>query len=589
MTGAAVVPLKDEVVGGSRPALLILLGGAVFLLLAGCVNTANLLLTRAAGRRRELAVRAALGAGRGSLVLLFFAEALLVAAGGALLGVAFAAAGVDVWLALEPVALPRADEIRVSAPVLLFAVLMAIASAALMGLAAGLSATRGGVDGQSLRSEGRQAGISAGLARTRGALAVVQVATAMVLLVGAGLLGRSVLSLLAQDPGFRTGHLLTMEVTSARPGDEDGIRQLGSFNDRLLERLAAIPGVLAAGGVNAFPLSGRFANGRFIVLGGDGERAVQEAIAKCGARLARCGPEVVGRLFGAIGGDMSRTGDAEYRVASAGYFRAAGIPLVRGRLFDDRDHPDAPHAAVISQALAESRWPGQDPIGLRIQFGNMDGDLTPLTIVGVVGDVRERGLDRPASATIYAHARQRPRVAAGFTVVMHTTADPAGLTARARDVVRELNPEVPPRFRTVETIVGTATADRRLVLNLIGGFAGAALLLAAIGLYGVISYGVAQRTREFGVRLALGARPGDVGRLVLRQGLTLAAIGVGAGLAAAAASSQVLTSLLFGISPADPVSYGLAALVLGLVAAAATQIPARRATRVDPIVALRAE
>jgi putative ABC transport system permease protein len=588
MVDGAVVPLKDEIVGPARMGLLVLLGGAVFLLFVACVNAVNLLLTRATARRREMAVRAALGAGRSSLLTLFIAEALLIAIGGAAAGVAIAAVAVPAWLALEPQGIPRLDEIRVGAPALAAAALAAVATALVMGLTAGLRITRLEA-AEGLGDDGRSAGAARGTVRARGSLVVLQVATSVVLLVGAGLLARSVAHLLSQSPGFRTEHVMTMELASPRPEDERTSERLAALHEQLLERLSAVPGMIAVGGVNAFPLTQRFSNGQFVVLSADAERAVQELVARCGTRaFIRCTQDAL-ELFGRIGADKTRLGEAEFRVASSGYFRVMGIPLMQGRLFDAHDGPGAPHAAVISQSLARSRWPGQDPVGQRIEFGNMDGDLTPFTIVGVVGDIRERGLDAAAGPTFYAHYRQRPGATAGFTVAMHTDLDPAAATARAREIARALAPDVPPRFRTVEEIVGASTADRRLLMTLLAAFAGAAVLLAAIGLYGVVSYTVSQRTREIGVRMALGATHADVRRLVLGQGLRLAAAGVMLGLLASRASSAVLASLLYGISPADVPTYAAVAALLAAVAVLATQVPARRAARLNPITALRAE
>jgi putative ABC transport system permease protein len=588
MADARLVPLRDEIVGSSRVALLVLLAGAGFLLLVACANVVNLLLTRAVARRREVAIRAALGGARVRLVVPFVVEAMLLATAGSVLGMLMAVASVNLWLATNPQGLARLDEVRVSWPVLAFAMAIACGSAIVMGLLAGWRITRAaGPD--DLREGARSAGAAASVTGARGVLVVAQIATSLVLLVGAGLLGRTVLRLLDEDPGFRIEHVVTMELTNPRSDDDTAPDRLARFHDAVLERVRALPGVVAAGGVNVLPLGGTSAgDGTFIILSPASEPVIQAIIGRCGARLGRCGPEVFEPL-GRLMADKSHAGDAEFRVASDQYFRAMGIPLVRGRAFGPQDDAAAPHVAVVSESLVRTRWPERDPLGLRIEFGNMDGDLTPLTIVGIVGDVRERGLDAPPRPTLYASARQRPRTAANFIVVMHTSAQPGWLMARAREIVHVLDPDVPPQFRTIEQVISASMADRTIVMTLLAGFAAAALLLAAIGIYGVISYAVAQRTREIGVRLALGAQRRDVTRLVMRQGLRLTLAGIVLGALVAVGASRVLSTLLYGVTAGDPLTYTAVAALLALVAVVAAHVPARRAARVDPMVALRAE
>jgi putative ABC transport system permease protein len=587
MTDARLVPLRDEIVGSSRVALLVLLAGAGFLLLVACANVVNLLLTRAVARRREVAIRAALGGARARLVVPFVVEAMLLAAAGSVLGMLMAVASVNLWLAMDPQGVARLDEVRVSWPVLAFAMAIACGSAVVMGLLAGWRITRAaGPD--DLREGARSAGAAAGVTGARGVLVVTQVATSLVLLVGAGLLGRTVLRLLDEDPGFRTEHVVTMELTSPRAEDETAPDHLARFHDAVIERIRSMPGVLSVGGVNALPLASEAGDGTFIILSPASQPVIDEIIERCGARLGRCGPEIFEPL-GPLMADKAHAGEAEFRVASDDYFRAMGIPLVRGRAFGPQDDAAAPHVAVVSESLVRTRWPDRDPLGLRIEFGNMDGDLTPLAIVGIVGDVRERGLDAPPRPTLYASARQRPRTAATFTVVMHASAQPGWLMARAREIVHALDTDVPPQFRTIEQVISASMADRTLVMTLLAGFAGAALLLAAIGIYGVISYAVAQRTREIGVRLALGAQRRDVTRLVMRQGLRLTLAGIVLGALVAVGASRVLSTLLYGVTAGDPLTYTGVAALLGLVAAIAAHVPARRAARVDPMVALRSE
>jgi putative ABC transport system permease protein len=571
MASALATPLHGVVVGAARPALLVLLGASGLLLLIACANVVNLLLTRMAARRRELAVRLALGAGRVRLMRQFVAESLMLTLVGGLLGTALALAGVRALLALEPGRLPRVGEVRVDAAALLFALGVSTLAAVGMGLIAALRAADGDIR-ETLAAGAR--GQSGGTAshRVRSVLAAGQVALTLVLLVGAGLLARSFLRLVDVEPGYRTEGAVVMDVLIPWTTDEEARSRNLRFHGELLARLRAIPGVREAGSVNVLPLGGDRAGSDGTFLKIDGTETIT-------------GFDDLRRLFQ----DPDRTGYALYRATSAGYFRALAIPLVRGRLFDERDTPGSTHAAVVSQSLAEAHWPDRDPIGQLIQFGGIDGDLRPFVIVGVVGDVRERGLDAEPQATFYANVLQRPAASSGPQNVVLYGGDPVATAATARSVLRELNPEIPMRFRTLEEVFSASLADRRFSLLLLGVFALTALLLAVAGIYGVISYLVAQRTREIGIRLALGARAGTVLAMVLRSGVVLALVGVAVGLLLALASTRLLAGLLFGIGTTDPVTFVAVPLLLIGVAALASYVPARRTTRVDPMIAMRSE
>jgi predicted permease len=355
--------------------------------------------------------------------------------------------------------------------------------------------------------------------------------------------------------------------------DGVGVR-LARFHDELRERLRAIPGVTDVGGVDALPLAPSLerggSNGTFVIVNRPDEiRSFED-----GASLWR---------------DPTRTGYADFRVADAGYFRAMGIPLVRGRPFTDSDSPEAPHVAVISESLAKTRWPDEDPIGKLINFAGIDGDFRVFTIVGIVGDVRDRGLDAPPEPTFYGNSRQRVGRTARYTYVMHGNFDPAAAMASARAAVRELDPTVPPSFRMLDQVVSSSLADRRFNLLLLGVFAGSALLLAVTGIYGVIAYLVAQQTRDIGIRIALGARRNDVVRMVLWRGVRLTAVGIGLGLIAAIWLTRLMSRMLFDIAPTDPLTFSGIALLMLVVTVVACYLPARRATTVDPMIALRSE
>jgi predicted permease len=575
MVDVAVVPLHDQIVGRVRRLLLTLLGAVGFLLLVACANVFNLLLTRATTRQRELAVRAALGASRVRLLTPFLGESFVLTAAGGLLGVLVAFGGVRGLLQMEPGGLPRLDEIAVSWPVLAFAFAVSVVTALLLGVIAATRAMKADVFERLKEGQRTMAGGSPS-ARLRGALVVVQLAVSLVLLVGAGLLGRSFLHLMHQQTGFRTEHLVTMELagqSAVMPDgtpDEASLARRIQFHEQIQARLRALPSVTEVGGIDAFPLTGYGADGWFQILDGTPPPKDVEELRE----MMR---------------NKERAGSAEFRIASPGYFKTMGIPLVRGRLFEDRDTIDAPHVAVISETLAKSRWPDRDPIGLQIEYGNMDGDLRPYTIVGIVGDTRDGGFAASPRPMFYGNARQRPRRIATFTIVAHTTGDPSDLIGRAGQIVRTLNPDMPPRFHTIQQIVAGSVADRRFSLLLLSAFAGSALLLAVIGIYGVMSYVVTLRTQEMGVRMALGAKPGDIARLVLGQGVRLVVTGLVLGLIGAALLTRLLSTMLFGITPTDPVTYAMVAGVLALTAVAACQIPVWRATHVDPLTALRSE
>jgi putative ABC transport system permease protein len=565
MVDVAVVPLREALTGRVRPALLVLLGAVSFLLLVACANAANMMLARAEVRRREFAVRSALGAGRRQLTRQLLAESLLLALAAGAVGVLLAGWGVRILLAFEPGHLPRTSEVGMSLPVLAFALGTAALTAVGLGLITAWRATRD-VRPAALHEEGRSPG-AGGRRPVLAALVASQVAATVVLLAGAGLLGRSLLALLRTNPGFRTEHVLAMDVSLPQADDADP-GWLERFHEQVIERLKALPGVSAAGGTTVTPFTQGSANGTFLVVDHpvDGFRDF-EALAK----------------------DPAVAGEAEFRVASRGYFEALGIPLLAGRLFDAHDGPDTPHVAVISNSLARQRWPRGDALGRRIEFGNMDGDLRLFTIVGVVGDVREAGLDAAPRPTFYGDFRQRPRKTSDFTYLVRASSDPAVLAAAARRVVTELDPEVPPRVRTLASLRSASMADRRFTLGLLAAFSAAALLLAGLGLYGVSSFAVARRTREIGVRMALGAGRGRLVRMVLAQGMRPALLGAGIGLVGALGLARFLRSLLYGVAAADPLSLAAAAVVIGSAAFLACLAPARRATRIDPMAALRCD
>jgi putative ABC transport system permease protein len=569
ITDVAILRLQDALTSSVRSALLILLGAVAFLLLIACANVGNLLLAQAASRSRELALRTAIGADRGRLVRQFLTEALLLSLAGGLAGVLAAQWGVAALVRLAPPDLPLGAGVSVSLPVLGFAFGLSVLIAIALGVGHALQATSANVQ-QALAEHGRSQTVSSSSQRLGRIIVGGQIAITIVLLTGAGLLGRSLLRVLAVDPGFRTENIVTMDM-ALPPTDQDADKvQRVQFLDNLFDKLRAIPGVLEAGGAGGLPLADDLSDGTFVEMTPDEQ------------------PPKNMEVFETWSHNAQRTGYADYDATSAGYFRTLGIPLIRGRWFDDRDTIDAPHVALVNQELVKQEWPNQDAIGRTIEFGNMDGDLRPLTIVGVVGDVRQN-LEVPPRPTVYVDYRQRPQSTGHFTAVMMAQADPAPVISAARQIVRQLDPTVPPAFDTFAQVFSGSLKTRRFNLTLVGVFAGTALLLAMTGLYGVMSFSVARRTAEFGVRMALGASAGNILQIVIGQGIRTTGIGVLVGLIGALAISRTFESLLFGLSANDPLTLAMVVGALVVVALLACYIPARRAAKVDPMVALRYE
>jgi len=589
MVAVAMEPLRSSITGNVRPALILLLGASSFLLLIACANVVNLALTQAAKRERELSTRAVLGAHRVRLVRQFLAEAFLLSSMGGALGVLLAHWGVDALLALAPSGLPRLESVSIDKTVLLFSGATVFFVSIALGVFTALRAAFV-ADGQlALQTRGQTE--SREKQRAGKLISIGQLAAALVLLIGAGLLGKSLWRVLSVEPGFRTDHTLTMSFQLPASPDKN---HRAVFLRELISRLRAQPGVEEVGGANSIPLSSdSLSDGTYVLMSQADITAQTQSLMKRSATAdLDKDPALLAeftKFFEGLLRNKSRLGDADYTVATEGYFKALGIPVLQGRLFDDRDTADAPHVALISQSLAAEKWPNQNPLGHNIEFGNMDGDLRLLTVVGVVGDVHNRTLEVPPRPTIYVNGLQRSNAAWRFTIFARTIATPQSTFASARAIVHSLDPEMPVELGTLDQTFSTSLESRRFSLILIGCFSLAALLLAVVGVYGVTSYSVTRRVREIGIRMALGASASQILSMIILQTAATSAIGVSLGTLGSAALTRWIQSQLFGVSPLDPVIFVAVALLMLLVAQLASLIPGHRASRVDPAVALRYE
>jgi putative ABC transport system permease protein len=560
------VPLAERVVGKVRPALLILLGAVGCVLLIACANVANLLLARSSTRGREIAIRTAMGGSRASLIRQLLTESLLLAALGGGLGLLLAVWGTGTLSGLAALYLPRAREIGIDRAVLGFTAGLIVLTGIGFGLLPALQATR--PDLQSvLKDTGKGTSAGARRSRLRSGLVVAEVALALVLLAGAGLLLRSFERLVQVEPGFNPDGLLTLQIWLPVPNDAANGRfatptQRLAYYDRIVAAASQIPGARSVALASQLPLQG---------AGGPGPLG-----------RANIGFDIVDRP---VAPDEPPR-NAEFRTVSPNYFATMQIPIVRGRTVGGENDSTSPVEVVVNRTLAATYWPGKDPVGAQVRLFGPKGPVA--NIVGVVGDVRQLRLDQPAKEEIFASSRRFPTQQAAF--VIRTDGAPEGLTASAIRAIRSVDPQQPIfSIMPMTRILADAGAERRFSLLLLTLFAGIALLLSVIGIYGVMAYATTQRQQEIGIRMALGAGSRQVLRLVVGQGLRLVALGVAIGLTGAWVLSRVLTSQLYGVSARDPATYLAVALLLGAVALAASYLPARRATRVDPMSSLRAE
>ena len=567
-----LTPLRERFVKDLRSVLLVVCVAVALLLVIACSNVANLLLVRATARRHEMAVRAALGASRWRLARQFMTETILLTLAAGALGIVLAFWGVDLIVGGYHGSLPRVGQIGVNATALGFTLAVSLLAGFVLGVVPALSSSHRQLQ-DDLQSAGRGKSTSRSSAHLRNLLIVSQVALTLVLLVGAGLLGRSFQRLMQVNPGFEPESAVAMTVSMPEPEEPAAERRLAQFYQQLLERLNALPGVIAVGGASSLPMSEMGGNGTFII--------------EDGSNPARTIPQLIEQLNALSGSD--KTGDADFRVSSAGYFAAMGIPLLRGRLFRESDGPDSPHAALISQTLARRYWPNEDPLGKQLQFGNMDGDVRLLHVIGVVGDVRDQRLDAEPRPIVYVNYFQRPAAASQFSIVLRGHGDAAALTTAMRREARALNPEMPTQFQTVREIVAASLDNRRFSMVMLGVFAGSALALAMVGLYGVMAYVTSERTHEIGIRMALGAQRFDMLRMILRQSFALVLAGVALGILATIGLTRLLGTMLYGVRATDVLTYASVVGLLVVAGAFASYIPARRAMRVDPMVALRYE
>ncbi|HEV7890020.1 MAG TPA: ABC transporter permease [Pyrinomonadaceae bacterium] len=557
-----LLPVHENLVGSARTTLLVLLGAVGLVLLIGCVNIANLLLARSSARQREMAIRLALGASRRRVVMQLLTESLLLS----LLGGAVALLAVvwilDVLVRFVPADIPRLQEVGFDGGVLAFVFGVSVLTGVLFGLVPALQASNPDLT-VNLKEGGKGAGTGLAGQRFRGALVVTEIALSLVLMIAAGLLLRSFARLMEVDAGFDPHNVLMARIWLPVPNNPEldpyrPVEKRAAFVREVLRRASALPGVrqAAIGSGNAVPLLGPHQPGAFTIE----EKADSDA-ERPSAQISSVTPE---------------------------YFGALGTPLVHGRFFADSDSAESQRVALVDDAAARRFWPNEDPVGRRVKMGGRGSQAPWLTIVGVVGDIKSEGFDQPDQPHVYLSALQVPGYA--MAVYLRADGDPSGLTQALRREVQAVDPNLPVfGERTMDDVVATSLAQRRFALQVVGGFGVLALLLAGVGVYGVVAYSVSQRTREIGIRLALGASNGAILRWVFRQGMKLTLFGMAAGLVGAFALTRLLRGLLFGVSASDPVTYAGLALLLAAVALLACYIPARRATKVDPMVALRHE
>ena len=561
--GATAIPLREAIVGNVRPALLVMLAGVGFVLLIACANVANLLLVRASTRETEIAVRTALGAAKRQLVRQLITESMLLALGGSIVGTALAAWAVDAVKAFGPRGVPRLANVAIDTRVLVFSAVVAIVTGVLFGLAPALHAARTNV-GQMLKESTRGSSGRRGTRRTRGALVVAEMALAVILLVGAGLLARSFVALTSVDTGYRADNVVTMSVSlpnTKYPWDQQAI----TFVHQLLDRVRQLPEVQSAAIAFGRPLS---------------ENGMRVTFERTDRPPSTPGKRLV----------------ADVRVVTPEFFSTLHIPIVAGRGLQTTDSPNAPPAVVVSQAFVKQFYPNENPLGKHIVLGwgrqrsenkadtvNAGGE-----IVGVISDVKSLGANEAAPSTVYLPFDQAPL--GDVSVLVRATASPALTINNTRSAIKEVDAELPVfDVKLMTDVVSESVAQPRFYAILLGSFAGIALVIAALGIYGVISYAVSQRTRELGIRIALGAQRESVLRLVIGQGLTLTLVGIAVGLAGAFLLTRLIATMLFGVAPSDPLTFVGVAAMFVLVACLASYLPARRAAGVDPIIAMRAE
>jgi putative ABC transport system permease protein len=553
--GVNLVTAHEDVIKEVKPALLVLLGAVCFVLLIACANVANLLLARATGRAKEIAIRTALGAGRWRIVRQLLTESVLLSLLGGSLGLLIAVWGVDLLMAASPTDIPRMKELGLDARVLGFTFLISIVTGLIFGLAPALQSSRLDLN-ESLKEGGR--GSTEGLRhnRVRSLLVVSEVALSLVLLVSAGLLIKSFMRLRDVNPGFNPDNVLTVGI-SLPPAKYTEAQQQAAFFRDVVDRVGALPGVVSVGAVFPLPLSGSNRANTF---------------------------EIAGRPPANPGEEL----DANDRITTPGYFQAMGIPLLKGRAFTERDGRDAPEVVIINESFARRFFAGEDPLGKRI-VTNSEENPSGAEIIGVVGDVRHKSLDVEGGAEFYHSYLQTPERSMAL-VVRAASDEPVSVASSLRSAVQQVDKDQPiSNIMTMEQLLAESVAQRRFNMLLLVIFSVVALVLAAVGIFGVMNYSVSQRTHEIGIRMALGAEAGDVLRMVVGQGMALVLVGVGVGVASAFIMTRSMSNLLFGVSATDPVTFAGVSLLLTVIALLACYIPARRATRVDPMVALRYE